>query len=377
MKRKTTALIISALVIGLTACGGAADSNYSKSTESGSYDSSYEEPAAEEYTDEAAYDSEGAGGSDTSLPETNDGVEAKKISKEKLIYTCNLSIDTLDFEKSTADLNALIQKYDGFLESEQYSDGGSYDSYSYYYVDNNEKHNTYEATIRIPSNKYNDFVNSAGNLGDVRSRNSNVENVSQEYTDLTTSLEIYEAAYNRYMDLLSTASDENYALELEAQITETQEKIAQIKTRMNRIDTDVAYSFINIKIKEVSKFEEKPAPTDTFGQRIAKAFSESLAVFADFLEGLLILIIHLLPFIVLIAVIVVIVLVIRNAIKKSPGYQKRQQKKWAKKHGMMNVPYQTPNNTPANNGTNNTTVSPNTDLQKNDQNNNTPPSQFV
>ena len=377
MKRKTTALIIASMVIGLTACGGSAsDSSYeSKATESGSYNYYDEEPAAEEYDESMSDTTEGAGSSEE-LPETKDSVDAKKISQDKLIYTCNLSIDTLDFKKSTADLNALIQKYDGFLESETYSDGGSYDSYSYYYVETSEKHNTYEATIRIPSDKYNDFLNSTGNLGDVRSRNSNVENVSQEYTDLKTSLDVYEAAYQRYLDLLATAKDESYALELQAQITETQEKIAQIKTRMNRIDTDVAYSFINIKIKEVSKYEEKPAPTDTFTQRISKAFSESMEIFADFLEGLLILIIHLLPFLVLIAIIVIIVIVIRRAIKKSPGYQKRQQEKWARKQGMNmsamqsnfrhNTPAQTTNNVqPPTANNNNATIDQ--DQQNNEQ----------
>ena len=341
MKRKKILITAMALVLTLGACGGSPsyDSSY-KPEDAGAYDSSYDYDEPASYENEMADSEESTASTGLSdIPEGNDGITAKKISQEKLIYTCNISIDTLDFEKSTKDLAQLVQKYDGFLESETYSDGGSYDSYSYYYVENTEKHNSYEATIRIPSNKYNEFLDNAGNLGDIRSRNSNVENVSQEYTDLTTSLEVYEAAYKRYLDLLEKATDESYALELESKITETQEKIAQIKTRMNKIDTDVSYSFINIRIKEVSKYEPKPAPTDTFGQRVAKAFSESMEVFRDFLEGVLIVLIHLLPFIVLIGIIVAIVIAIRIKIKASPKHQAKVAARNAKRR---NTPGFTP-----------------------------------
>ncbi|MCR5452073.1 MAG: DUF4349 domain-containing protein, partial [Lachnospiraceae bacterium] len=334
MMKKQIAFCLLAVSLGLGGCGGSSTSDSSGyksevATEDGGY---YDDEMADTEEALASDETDSNGLSDFT---ENDGktksLTAKKISTEKLIFTCNISIDTLEFEKSTKELSALIEKYEGFLESESYSDGGSYNEYDYYYVEPGKKHDRYTATIRIPSDKYDEFLEKAGSLGDVRAKDSHVDNVSQEYTDLNTSLEVYEAAYKRYMDLLKEASDESYALELQAKITETQEKIAQIKTRMNRIDTDVAYSYINITIKEVSKYEDVPMPTDTFAQRMAGEVVDSLRGFGDFLEGLLVLIIHLLPFAVLFGVVAIIVFVIRKKVKSSPKYKAKQEEKQRKR----------------------------------------------
>ena len=324
----------------LTGCGGNSSSDSgaykSGSTENfavDTYDSAPEE--ADSYDDDYDYSAdeaaESSDGSGIDIQESSPSVTAKQIENDKLIYTCNLSIDTLDFDETLKTLSGLIEKNEGFIETEEYSDGNSYDYYSYYYVEDTSKHNQYTATIRIPSNKYKTFLNDAQSLGDIRSKNANVENVSQEYSDLNVSLEIYEAAYDRYMKLLEEATDEDYALELQQKITDTQIEIAKIKTRLNKIDTDVSYSFVNISIREVSKYDEKPLPKDTFGQRLISEIKDTCEGFLDFLEGLLFLVIHLLPYIALIALVIFIINLIRKKMGKSTLRQTLKEKREAKK----------------------------------------------
>ena len=302
----------------------------------GSYDDTYE---AESVTEESADESEGAEDSRIDAADNTPGVDSKKITRDKLVYTCDLSIDTLDFEASIKTLTGLIEKNEGFVETEEYSDGSSYDYYNYTYVDDSSKHNRYTATIRIPSKKYEDFLDDAADLGDVRSRNARVDNVSQEYTDLNTTLEVYEAAYDRYMKLLSETTDDEYALKLQQEITDTQIEIARIKTRLNKIDTDVLYSFVNISIREVSKYDAKPLPKDTFTQRLVSEIEDTFYGFLDFLEGLLFLIIHMLPYAALIGIIIVIVRYIRKKMGKLPLMEvwrtKREKRKLARAKAIM------------------------------------------
>ena len=301
-----------------------------------SYDDAYEMES--EVSEESADESAGEG-SGIDIDDNTPSVDSKKITKDKLIYTCDLSIDTLDFDASIKALSKLIDKNDGFIENEEYSDGNSYDYYNYYYVDDNSKHNQYTATIRIPSDRYETFLNDAADLGDVRSRNARVDNVSQEYTDLNTTLEVYEAAYDRYMKLLSETTDDEYALKLQQEITDTQIEIARIKTRLNKIDTDVLYSFVNISIREVSKYDAKPLPKDTFTQRLVSEIEDTFYGFLDFLEGLLFLIIHMLPYAALIGIIIVIVRYIRKKMGKLPLMEawrtKREKRKLARAKAIM------------------------------------------
>ena len=339
MFKSARKLLVSGFICSLvlTGCGGSSSDSGAYKYENGNYAvDTYDTAAEEAYTDDYAYDEaeneeEPSASSGIDIEESTPNVTARQISTEKLIYTCNLSIDTLDFDETLKTLAGLIEKNEGFIETEEYTDGNSYDTYSYYYIEDDSKHNHYTATIRIPSDKYKTFLNDAESLGDIRSKNANVENVSQEYSDLNVSLEIYEAAYDRYMKLLEEATDEDYALELQQKITDTQIEIAKIKTRLNKIDTDVSYSFVNISIREVTKYDEKPLPKDTFGQRLISEIKDTAEGFLDFLEGLLFLIIHLIPYLVLIAVIVFIIRKILKKMGKTSLKEKWQEKHKAKK----------------------------------------------
>ena len=191
------------------------------------------------------------------------------------------------------------------METESYSD--SYSSSGYYYVEKDEKHNIYSATVRVPSSEYDAVMNSAGNLGDIRNRASKVTNVTQEYGTYKTQLEIYETEYARYLSLLEKATEDEYALMIENELFDIQIKIATLKSGIANIENDVAYSYIDIYIKEVSKYEEKPASTDTFFDRFKNTCSNSWENFLDFLEDLLFEIIMNIYVIVIIAIIVFIV----------------------------------------------------------------------
>ncbi len=54
-------------------------------------------------------------------------------------------------------------------------------------MDESQKQQHYTATVRVPSTKYDTLINS---LGDIRSKESIVENVSQEYKDAGVRMEI-------------------------------------------------------------------------------------------------------------------------------------------------------------------------------------------
>lgn len=252
----------------------------------------------------------------------------KKISTEMLVYRGSLVLDTLDFEKTVADFKKLILDNGGFVESENYADNK--EMYARYYSENDDANKTYSATIRIPSDKYEYAMTQTGTYGDLRTKSSNVTNVTQQYSTYKSELEIYEAEYARYLDLLEKAKDDKYALEIEKQLFDLQVKIADLKSSMTNLETDVAYSYIDVEICEVKEYKEEPAKKDTFIDRLKNTCEESIEGLLSFLEGLLFFIIRSwYGFAFLALIIWIIVKIIKALIRKDK--KKKEKKNKAKK----------------------------------------------
>ncbi|MGN0696304.1 MAG: DUF4349 domain-containing protein [Oscillospiraceae bacterium] len=291
----------------LTACGSDSSETIAYNAK-GIYDS-----FSDDYSYETSYETAEAEESPAEADNADDSaVSADTIKKEMLVYSCNMDVDVLNFDEAVDSFKKSLDGYGGFVENESYSDGGS--NGKYYYADE-EKWQTYSATVRVPSADYDAFCDYAASLGDLRSKNASVENVSSEYYDLNTTLEIYEAKEQRYIDLLADITDDEYAVSVEKELTELQVQIAQIKTRMNQIRTDVAYSYVYISINEVRVYTPEPVKKDTFFQRLSNTLSDAGTGFLSFLEGLLFVLIYLFPYLVLIGIIIAIIVAIRKKTK--------------------------------------------------------------
>lgn len=285
----------------------------------------YETNADYEYVEEEAETP--AAKADSSDGEVK-SLEKDGIQKEMLVYSCNMVVDTLDFDTSLNSFKNTLEMYGGFVETENFSDGGSGGRW---YYENEEKWKGYSATVRIPSKNYDAFCNSAGDLGDLRSKTSNVENLSQEYSDLSTTLEIYEAKEQRYIALLADITEDEYAVQIERELTDIQIKIANIKTRMNRISTDVAYSYVYFTLNEVKEYVSEPIKTDTFLDRLGNTLSDAGSGFLDFLEGLLFFLIYTGPYLILIGIAAfVTVKIVRKSKAKKLAKIQAQREQYAK-----------------------------------------------
>lgn len=317
-KRLLTALLCAAL---LTGCGSSSDrasegiflNSKSSSSDNGHSESYgggyYSNDAAAYETQDIAVNSDESGVSD----EEKASLAADSIEKEMLVYSCYMTVDTLEFDTSLNSFKSTLEQYGGFVETENFNDGGNDGRW---YTENEQKWKSYYATVRIPSKNYDVFCNSAGELGDLRSKTSNVDNLSQEYSDLNTSLEIYEAKEQRYIALLAEITEDEYAVAVERELTEIQIKIAEIKTRMNRISTDVAYSYVYFTLNEVKEYIAEPVKTDTFLDRLGNTLSDAGRTFLDFLENLLFFLIYVIPYLVLIAAVVFVIVFIIKKTKK-------------------------------------------------------------
>ncbi len=185
---------------------------------------------------------------------------------------------------------------------------------------------TYSATVRIPSSKYDSFVSGLDSIGTLRSKVAKAENISQEYSDAKTTLEIYEAKRDRYIKMLSTITDEEYAISIEKELTNIEIEIKKLKTNMNKMNNDVAYSYVNIELNEVTEYTT-PYSEKTFLQKLQETVKRSWEYFLYICQTILFIFIFFLPYIAIIAIIIFIIFKItKNKKKKNPqNYTRRPQ----------------------------------------------------
>jgi hypothetical protein len=216
---------------------------------------------------------------DTGIEGENTIERAETTSK--LVYESRVSIDTLEFTKSCEEFKSMIREYKGFIETQKITDDGDYRVYIY---DTDETiHHRLNATIRIPSEHYSEFMSEISGLGDVRSSEETVQNMTQKYGTLQAQLEIYETEYDSYMAMLSNAKDDATKLEIRKSLTEIAVCIATIKSQMSTIDTDVAYSIVHVIINEVEKYQEEKDES-TFKNRLLNTIETSKEEALEFIE---------------------------------------------------------------------------------------------
>lgn len=197
MKRKWTKLLPLFAVTAslLTGCGGASGGSQSMMTADSaapsdntaamdSYGSGF---ASDNYAGAEAEIAVEEGMTKSQAQEETPGMADMALLEEKLVYHCNLEIETLDYAATMTSVKAAIAKYSGVIQSESESDSGHDWYYESYRKTSGTLHNYLE--VRIPSKDYNNFLEELGGVGKVISKTTSVDNISQKYYDTTAQIE--------------------------------------------------------------------------------------------------------------------------------------------------------------------------------------------
>lgn len=298
-KRKCLVMLVGCLILNLTSCGAGVNSFEDSSPfviPSNTKGSSF--VSSEHYSDEESNNDSG-GGNDYGTQNVD-----IQVSPEKLVYTSYIDMDVLDFDGFVSSLDEKVKQYGGFVESERISDSTA----GTLYLDlETPVWHTLTATLRIPSESYEVFCNEIADLGYLHSKDSQVDNLSQEYKDLTTDLKIYEAKEARYLERLSKAKDDSTAVSIENSLTDLQIEISRIKTRMNEIQTDATYSYVRLTANEIKKRGvDNSVYRPSFKERFTDILSNSMQTFLKFLEFMLYVLIYFLPYLILLFIFVLL-----------------------------------------------------------------------
>ena len=318
MKKQTkTAFATALMVCILTGCGGAGSSSAVMSDTAAPVTNS---SAQKSFAGGAAYDTaasmkeEIAAVEEEAMPAEEGSVTTSQTQKpaqssdnitlleEKLVYHCNLDIETLDYPAAIASIKETISQYGGIIQSESESDSGQNWYYAEYRKTSGTLHNYLE--VRIPSKDYETFLAALDGVGKIISKSTSVDNISQKYYDTTAQIEALQIQEKNLLAMLEKCETIEDMITVEQRLSEVQYELNNLQTTRRYMDMDVAYSYVNISITEVMEYrkDSEPVRRNTFMDRLKHTIVSTGRGFLYFLEGFLFLMIGLLPYILILFV---------------------------------------------------------------------------
>ena len=164
-------------------------------------------------------------------------------------------------------------------------------------------------TLRIPSEKLDDFLETVETVGNVSSFTSRVEDVTENYYDVQARLDTQLKKMERLQALLVQAEEMSDLLQVESSIADTQYMIDSYQAQLKGMDDDVNYSTVSVFVQETRVVEAEEA---SFIQRIGAGIADSVSSGVGFLGDAVVFILSLVPWLLLLALIILIVKMIRK-----------------------------------------------------------------
>ena len=267
MKRKLFAITLAAILL-LAGCGAGssgskgADNAPASSAPSGSWngaDGGYWDMGESDYMP-----APGEPGAPIETENQEDGIYQNP--RAKLIRRAEISIQTEQFDQSKAALDQLVAECNGYFENSSEYGGSRRDI-------NASRRGEY--TVRVPAEKYDQFLSSTGELGYVTSKNESSEDVGERYYDTEARLKTQRTKQERLLALLEKAESMEDIIALESALSDVEYQIEQYSSELNRYDALISFATFQVYLDEVGRVTQEVGETASLGARMAAGFQAS------------------------------------------------------------------------------------------------------
>ena len=234
-----------------------------------------------------AIDYEDISDSDILPPSTQEPSQHKnKILKSpsKIIKHGAIRLQVQDLHVAKDRIDRIVARYHAYYENEKYQ--------------SQSEQLTYTLKIRIPSAQFDSLIEGVEHgIGEIKSKNINIQDVSEEYTDHKIRLENKIAYLNKYKEILKKAKSVKDILEVQDNIRYIEVEIESKKGRLKYLNDQIGYSTLQLTVYQDTSIDS--ANSLGFGSRLFDAIDYGASLFSEFVIG----IVSLWPFIVVLFVV--------------------------------------------------------------------------
>jgi len=262
----------------------------------------------------------------------------------KIIKNATVNAETKDFEDATGKLKTLISSVGGNVASSNSTVGTSYYS-------NGDVAKRANYTIKVPSEKFEEFLGALEELLNVTYITTSTEDVTENYLTVEAKIESLEAQRKGLVDMLENVdlqTDFYTWQQIKNELTEIESQLNYYHNILQGLDKVTRYSTVYLTVDEVVELTVIGEEDESFGKEIGNAFKESLSATLEFFKGLLIVIIYLLPFLIISGGIAVLIVVLvrrsnKKRAKRAEEAAKNAPKPMPPQQNMPYGPYNDPN----------------------------------
>ncbi|MDO4198877.1 MAG: DUF4349 domain-containing protein [Erysipelotrichaceae bacterium] len=215
-------------------------------------------------SDSMAYESS----ADSTASLSANSTVTKDDSIKKVITTGNMDIETMNLDELVDALSSKVEAYGGYIQNSTI--------YNYTY-------RSYDATYRIPADKYEEFVTDMGDMGNVTYYYKDLNDITDVYYDIDarlTSLKSEEAKVLEFYDKATTIEE---LMAVEERLSDIRYEIDSYETRIKNYDLLTDYSTLYVHINETKVYTET---SESFFTRLVNSFSNGFKNFVSTLENI-------------------------------------------------------------------------------------------
>jgi hypothetical protein len=185
-----------------------------------------------------------------------------------IIRTAELSLITREFDKTRANLEAILKRHRGYVGELKANDTTG-------------SGRTLTATLRVPADQLDATLTEVKTLGRVESESQSGQDVTSQYVDLEARLSNARNTEQRLTDLLRNRTGKlSDVLSVEQELDRVRGEIERMEAERKNMATQVSYATLNATISEDYKAQLQVVPPST-STRLGNAAVEGYRSMAD------------------------------------------------------------------------------------------------
>jgi len=193
----------------------------------------------------------------------------------KMIWNGEMELETTSFDTAVDALYDLIKECGGFIQSSAVTGEGRNAS-------GEPRLRNGRYTVRIPSDNFQLFMQSSGNVATVIVSNTSADDITSYYFDIEARLKVLRIKEDRLIEMLKQTEkaeykDElQYILQLENELSNVRYEIESLTGTLRKYDDLISYSTVTVYLREVREYTATPVEPETIGERISNRFASSV-----------------------------------------------------------------------------------------------------
>ncbi|MET7511378.1 DUF4349 domain-containing protein [Streptomyces albidoflavus] len=251
---RQAAVVLAVAVLGLAGCSAGSDSGASS--------------AGDRAVAPSAADGAGGGQAEDAKRESGDEAAERKTPELKgvhLIRTAELHLRVKEVPSALASARSVVEGAGGYVGNESTRRDA-------------QGHERSTVVVRVPQEKYDAVLDSLGEGGEVVSRRTSAEDVTEEVVDVESRLKSQRASVARVRELMDRAEKLSDIVSLEGELSSRQMELEALLAQQSSLKDRTSMATVTLQLTErTAKAESKEDSGPTFTDALSGGWSAFVA----------------------------------------------------------------------------------------------------